>query len=130
MSVAASLARRCAVGLALGSLACAAAAKLPAPGPEAQAKAAETAAKAAWSGKVDAYKLCQAQDRVVAHYRRTAPNAAPAVPAPACLDPGPFSYTPPEAKPLEAAGAHSPAGTATSPPNTAVPAAAASAPKS
>ena len=130
MIFAATLVRRCTAGLALASLAGVAAAKLPSLSPEAQAKAAETAAKAAWSGKVDAYKLCQAQDRVVAHYRRTAPNAAPAVSAPACIDPGPFSYTPPEAKPLEAAGAHSPAGTATSPPNTAVPAAAASAPKS
>ncbi len=42
----------------------------------------------------------------------------PPAPAPACADPGPFAYTPPEAKPLEAAGAHSPAGTATSPPST------------
>ena len=42
----------------------------------------------------------------------------PPMPAPACADPGPFTYTPPEAKPLEASGAHSPAGTATSPPST------------
>lgn len=41
-----------------------------------------------------------------------------AVPPPApCADPGPFAYVPPEQKPLEAAGAHSPAGTATSPPS-------------
>ena len=81
MIFAATLVRRCTAGLALASLAGVAAAKLPPLSPEAQAKAAETAAKAAWSGKVDAYKLCQAQDRVVAHYRRTAPNAAPAVSA-------------------------------------------------
>ena len=107
-----------------------AAAKLPPPSPEAAAKAAEAAAKAAWSGKVDNYKLCQVQDRVAAHYRKTTPGAKPAAATgAACMDPGPFAYTPPEAKPLEAAGAHSPAGTAASPHNTAVPAAAASAPK-
>lgn len=105
MSFAASLARRCAIGLALGSLACMAAAKLPPPGPEAQAKAAETAAKSAWAGKVGAYKLCLAQDRVAAQYRRTAHDAKPAAATPACADPGPFSYTPPQDKPPEAASA-------------------------
>jgi len=34
-----------------------------------------------------------------------------------CLDPGPFAYNPPEQKPLETSGAHSPAGNATSPPS-------------
>ena len=101
-------------------------AKLPAPTPEAQAKAAESAAKAAWSGKVDSYKLCQSQDRVAAHYRKTTPAAAPATAVGSgCADPGPFTYTPPAAKPVEAAGAHSPAGTASSPPSTSMPAAAA-----
>lgn len=100
-------------------------AKLPAPSPEAAAKAAEAAAKAAWSGKVDNYKLCQAQDRVVTHYRKTTPGAKPAaVPAAPCADPGPFAYTPPEAKPIESSGAHSPPGTASSPPSTQMPAAA------
>lgn len=103
-------------------------AKLPALTPEAQAKAAESAAKAAWSGKVGSYKLCQAQDKVVAHYRRTAKDAKPAVATSGCTDPGPFAYTPPAAKPLEASGAHSPPGTASSPPSTLMPAA--SAPKS
>lgn len=109
-----------------------AAAKLPAPSPEAAAKAAEAAARTAWAGKVDNYKLCLAQDRVAAHYRKTQPAAKPATgAAAACVDPGPFAYTPPEAKPLEASGAHSPPGTASSPPSTPVPAAAAaSAPKS
>jgi len=36
---------------------------------------------------------------------------------PPCSDPGPFAYNPPEQKPLETSGAHSPAGTATSPPS-------------
>ena len=36
---------------------------------------------------------------------------------PPCLEPGPFAYNPPEQKPLETAGAHSPTGTAASPPS-------------
>lgn len=97
-------------------------AKLPALSDEAKAKAAEAAAKAAWTGKLEAYQLCKSQDKVAASYYKTAKAAGketkPPTPAPACADPGVFSYTPPEAKPLEAAGAHSPAGTAASPPST------------
>jgi hypothetical protein len=97
-------------------------AKLPALSDEAKAKAAEAAAKTAWTGKVEAFQLCKAQDKVAASYFKTAKAAgkdtkAP-TPAPACAEPGPFVYTPPEAKPIEAAGAHSPAATATSPPST------------
>ena len=66
------------LALCAGGLCSVALAKLPAPTPEAAAKAAEAAAKAAWSGKVDNYKLCQAQDRVAAHYRKTAKDAKPA----------------------------------------------------
>ncbi|MCM2252902.1 MAG: hypothetical protein NDJ19_11135 [Ramlibacter sp.] len=40
-----------------------------------------------------------------------------AKPPPPCIDPGPFAYNPPEQKPLETAGAHSPSGTAASPPS-------------
>lgn len=103
-------------------------AKLPAPTPEAKAKAAETTAKIAWSARVDAFKLCQAQDRVAAKYRASASAAGKTVPAapetPACSDPGPFVYTPlGEPKPLEVSGAHSPAPTASSPPSTQHPAA-------
>lgn len=36
---------------------------------------------------------------------------------PPCIDPGPFAYSPPEQKPLETSGAHSPASTAASPPS-------------
>lgn len=106
--------------LATAALCGTAMAKLPPLSPEAQAKAAEAAAKTAWQGKVDGYKLCLVQDRVAAHYRthvsanRPAPGAV--VSTPACSDPGPFVYTPPETKPLEAAGAHSPATTAATPP--------------
>jgi hypothetical protein len=134
-------------------------AKLPPPDDAAKAKAAETAAKAAWQAKLDAFQLCKAQDKVVAVYMKNAkatpqsnPSAAAAPAAPAapvaaaasaagtsasapapagapattpvafkppspCADPGPFAYNPPEQKPLETSGAHSPSGTAASPPS-------------
>ena len=120
-------------------------AKLPAPDDAAKAKAAEAGAKAAWQTKVDAYQLCKAQDKVAAAYMKTAGKSAPteaklapsAAAAPAasaaqpvasgtpvaakppapCTDPGPFAYNPPDQKPLEASGAHSPPGTAASPPS-------------
>ena len=98
----------------------------PTPSPEAKAKAAETAAKTAWSGKVDAYKLCLSQDKAAEKYRANMAAAGKPTPAPittpACADPGPFAYTPP---PLEAAGAHSPPATAAAPPSSNQPAAAA-----
>jgi hypothetical protein len=110
-------------------------AKLPPMDDAAKAKAAETAAKAAWQGKVDAYEVCKVQDKIAARYgskgksatavpvAQSASGAAaggtPAVakPPPPCADPGPFAYNPPEQKPLETSGAHSPAGNATSPPS-------------
>lgn len=106
-------------------------AKLPPLSEEAKAKAAETAARTAWTDKVAAYKLCQSMDRTASVYFAEAKKAGrdvkPATATAACADPGPFAYTPPSAKPIEAAGAHSPPGTAVSPPNTTAPAA--SAPK-
>ena len=102
-------------------------AKLPALSDEAKAKAAEAAAKAAWGDKVGAYQLCVAMDKVAARYLAEAAKAGkpvPATPTPPCADPGPFAYAAPApAKPLEAAGAHSPAATAVSPPSGKVPAA-------
>ena len=98
-------------------------AKLPAPSDEAKAKAAEAAAKTAWTGKMDGYSLCKSQDKVAASYHKVAMAAGkPTKPAAAgltaCADPGTFAYVPAEAaKPIEAAGAHSPAGTAASPPS-------------
>ena len=90
-----------------------AAAKLPPPSDEAKAKAAEAAAKTAWTDKTGAYQLCRAMDRTAAHYRK-ATKAAPAPMAtPPCADPGPFVPPPP----LEAAGAHSPATPAVAPPS-------------
>lgn len=79
-------------------------AKLPPPNltPEQKAKAAETAARTAWSGKVADYQLCRSMDRVAAHYQAdmkkrgsTAPAVDPAPPA--CVDPGPFVAPPPTA---------------------------------
>jgi hypothetical protein len=114
-------------------LAAGAQAKLPPLSPEAKAKADEAKAKAAWTDKVAGFKLCQSMDRTAAHYYKTSgkdPKAATTT-AP-CADPGPFVYTPEAAPaagapaaatpaaaapPLEAAGAHSPAKTATAPPN-------------
>lgn len=123
----------------------AALAKIPAPvlDDAAKLKAAEAAAKTAWTAKVDAYLLCKAQDKVAAKFRSTAakdtakaavPAAAPAAvggtpvaaapaPIPPCADPGSFAFTPPDQKPLEASGAHSPPGNASSPPSTRAPAA-------
>jgi hypothetical protein len=101
-------------------------AKLPALSDEAKAKAAEAAAKSAWAGKVDNYLLCKSQDKVAASYYKTAKatgkDAKPAAATPPCADPGAFVYVPPEpAKPIEAAGAHSPTATAASPPSTKAP---------
>lgn len=88
--------------LAAAALACAGAAlaKLPPPSDEAKAKAAEAAAKAAWAGKVDNYKLCQSMNQVAARYLSEAKKAgkeAKAVDTPACADPGAFVYPPPAA---------------------------------
>lgn len=117
-----------AFAMALLAVAGIASAKLPPLSDDAKAKAAEAAAKAAWTGKVDNYLLCKSQDKVAAHYYKTAKAAnkdtKPPKEVAACADPGPFAYTPPEAKPVEASGAHSPPGTASSPPSTSTPAAA------
>ncbi len=95
-------------------------AKLPALDDAAKARAAEAAARTAWQGKVEAFQLCKAQDRVAAHYRKgSAPatkGAAPAAKgaasaksagpaASSCADPGPFAYTPPDQKLPEASAA-------------------------
>lgn len=97
-------------------------AKLPQPSPEAKAKSDETAAKTAWTGKGDTYKLCQSQDMVAVAYYKSAQAAGkltkPSTATPPCSDPGAFAYVAPQqVKPLEAAGAHSPADTAVAPPS-------------
>ena len=62
---------------------------------DAKAKAAEAAAKTAWSDKVANFQLCKAQDKAAANYRATMKQAGqeakPAASAPAaCADPGPY----------------------------------------
>ena len=81
-------------------------AKLPALSDEAKAKAAEAAAKSAWTDKVAGFQLCRAMDRVVEHYRRDAKSAAAPVETPACADPGPFAAPVP---PAAASAAQAPA---------------------
>ena len=110
--------------VSIGLMAASAWATLP-PAPEgAKQQAEEAAAKAAWSDKVASYKLCQSMDRIAEAYRREQQQAAKTVPQPVptppCADPGPYvsPITPVAQKPLEASGAHSPPGTANSPPST------------
>lgn len=105
--------------LALPALIGSAWAKLPPPTPEVAAKAAESAARAKWSGQVGAYQLCQVQDRIAAKFGK--PRQADVSAMPACVQPGPFVYTPASEKPIEASGAHSPPGNANSPPSTGAP---------
>lgn len=109
--------------LLLAGLSGAAFAKLPALSGEAKAKADEAAAKTAWAAKVDTYQLCQSQDKVSASYYKSSQSSGkaskPPTATPPCSDPGAFAYVAPQSpKPLEASGAHSPAGTAVSPPST------------
>jgi hypothetical protein len=95
-------------------------AKLPPPSDEAKAKAAEAAAKTAYNGKVDAYKLCLVMDRVAAGYQAAAKKAGKTVAAPvetpACADPGAFVYPPPAAAASAPAVAAAPAAAAASAP--------------
>jgi len=94
-------------------------AKLPPPTEEARAKAAEAAAKSAWTDKVGSYKTCLAADRTAENYRKTRASQGKEVKAatatPPCVDPGPY-VAQPIARPLEAAGAHSPPETNSGPP--------------
>lgn len=95
-----------AVLIAVCAVAMPALAKLPALSDEAKAKAAEAAAKTAHGNKVAAYQLCKSQDKVAAHYYKTAKmaktDAKPPLATPACADPGPFVYTPAGAAPAAA----------------------------
>ena len=109
----------------IATLAAPAFSKLPPPSDEAKAKAAETAAKSAWSDKVGGYQLCQAMNRVADRYRTSEKSAGKEAPAPidtpACADPGAYTpvaaAAPASAPPLEASGAHSPAATSVGPPS-------------
>ena len=95
-------------------------AKLPPPDDAAKAKAAETAAKAAWQAKLDAFQLCKAQDKVAAAYAKNAKAApakpaaaaAPAAAAPAAAPPAaPVAFAPPAAAAAAAAAAQPASGT-------------------
>ncbi len=101
--------------LATTAMAGPALAKLPPLSEDAQARAAQAAQKAAWDSSVNAYKVCQIEDRLAKAYREKVKDAPPALPAPPCAEPGP---APVAARPIEAAAAHSPPGNATLPPST------------
>jgi hypothetical protein len=80
-------------------------AKIPAPvlDDAGKAKAEEAKAKTAWTGKMDAFQLCKAQDRVAAYVAKNAKAAAKTAATPsACADPGPFVSTLPGAAPAPA----------------------------
>ena len=99
-------------------------ARLPPPTEEARLASAEAAARSAWSDKVGLFQLCNAGERTAAAYRAhaafTGKVVRPPTATPECVNPGEYvsPLTPATAKPLEAAGAHSPPGTAISPPST------------
>lgn len=88
------------VSFVISGVACAALAKLPTPvlDDAAKAKAAEAAAKTAWSGKLEGYLLCKYQDKAAANFVKTATSNGkipkPAAVLPPCADPGPFAYVP------------------------------------
>jgi hypothetical protein len=103
-------------GVLMGACCTVALAKLPPPSDAAKAAAAERVAKADHANKVGAYELCQVQNKVAARYLAEAGRSMQPTPTPACAEAGPFVYTP-AAKPVEAAGAHSPAATAVAPPS-------------
>ncbi len=118
---------RASVALATVLCATAAVAKLPPLSDEAKAKAAEAAAKTAWSNKVADFQLCNAMNRTAARFAADAKKAGKEVKAPvdtpACADPGPFAAAAPAgAAPAAAAAASGAAAAAAKP-------AAASAPK-
>lgn len=90
-------------------------AKLPALSDEAKAKAAESAAKAAWGDKIAGFQLCKSQDRSAANHLVTMKQAGkdvkPATATAACADPGPYvaAGSAPAASPAPAPPAAAPA---------------------
>jgi hypothetical protein len=65
-------------------------AKLPPPSDEAKAKADETKNKGAWTDKVAAYQLCEAQNRIAARYLQEKHKPKPTVEVPPCQNPGTY----------------------------------------
>ncbi len=105
------------VGLSTAAASLPATAKLPALSDEAKTKAAEAAAKTAWSDKVAGFQLCKWQDRSAGNYfagmKQAGKDVKPAVTTAACVDPGPFVA--PGAAPVAAAATPSPAAPAPAP---------------
>ncbi len=103
-------------------------AKLPASSELEKDLALRNASRQTWSTKLDAFASCQAQDRVVKKYQDGLRSQGKAVPVGLdtgpCTDPGPYAAdagTPIANRPTEASGAHSPPGTAVTPPSTIIP---------
>lgn len=79
-------------------------AKLPDATPEAKAKAELTKAETAHKGKIEAYQLCQSQDKTAKKYLSSAEGKGKkAASLPPCADPGKF--VPPPAATVAAAPA-------------------------
>ncbi|MDP3513008.1 MAG: formate dehydrogenase [Sulfuritalea sp.] len=73
-------------------------AKLPDATPEAKAKAELTKAETAHKGKIEAYQLCQSQDKAAKKYLSSAEGKGKkAASLPPCADPGKFVPPPPAA---------------------------------
>ena len=92
----------------------------PASAPAAAAAPASAATAAAKPASMPVQTPTTASQGGSTPVAAVAPVVAPPTP---CADPGPFAYAPPEQKPLEASGAHSPAATAANPPSVRSPAA-------
>jgi hypothetical protein len=96
-------------------------AKLPAPGDEAKAKAAEAVAKTAHGNKLASFQLCKSMDNVATSYYAKAKQEGKAVKeatkTDACADPGPFVYVPPApaSAPVGAGAAPTPGAPAVAP---------------
>jgi hypothetical protein len=119
---------KCLALLVLASISCGLSAKLPASTEAEKAVVSRNVARQAWNTKQDAFESCRAQDRVVKQYQDSLRSQGKAVPSSVitgdCADPGPYvadSGTPIVNRPIEASGAHSPPGTAVTPPSTKIP---------
>ena len=103
--------------LAAAAVALPALAKLPAPGDDAKAKAAEAAAKTAYGNKVANFQLCKSMDKTAAAYfaqaKKDGKAVKPAETLAPCADPGAFVYAPPA--PASGAAPAAPAAVAAAP---------------
>ena len=81
-----------------GLVAVSAFAKIPAPvlDDAGKAKAAEAAAKTAWTGKLESFQLCKSMDKVAALTSKAGKTGA-IIATPPCADPGAFVFPPPAA---------------------------------